>query len=134
LIVEARDKRALATGVASLEVSIARRINALLGRRGRVWSDRYHRHDLHSPREVRNALRYVLGNVKKHARLFGAGTFADPCSSGGSFDGWSVPAEIVVHPFVETEPWPRVPPWSWLLGVGWRRHGLLAPSDRPAAR
>ena len=36
-------------------------------RRGSVFADRYHDRVLKTPREVRNALRYVLGNGRKHA-------------------------------------------------------------------
>lgn len=67
LIVEADDRRALARGIAGLEIRVARRLNALLGRKGGVWSGRYHRHDLRTPAETRNALRYVRG------RAWGAG-------------------------------------------------------------
>lgn len=66
---------------------IARAVNRLLFRRGRVFADRYHRHDLRSARETRNALVYVLQNITKHARVIG-GPVADPWSSAASFDGW----------------------------------------------
>ena len=66
---------------------ITRGINDALGLKGRLWGDRYHRHDLRTPREVRNALRYVLLNVHKHHRIIGERAFADPCSSASSFDG-----------------------------------------------
>jgi hypothetical protein len=49
-------------------VRITRAINKLLGRKGRFWADRYHRHDLGTPREVRSAIRYVLLNLFKHLR------------------------------------------------------------------
>ena len=134
LIVEAVDKRALASGMAGLEVRIARAVNAALRRRGRVWGDRYHRHDLRSPREVRNALRYVLLNVRKHTRVIGDAAFADPWSSATTFDGWRERVEQFRAADADTEPWPRVRPRTWLLGTGWRRHGLLSPRERPGAR
>ena len=81
LIVEAPDKRGLARGVAGLEIRIARRLNALLRRKGGFWHERYHRHDLRTPTETRNALRYVLLNAQKHYRIIGARDFADPFSS-----------------------------------------------------
>jgi REP element-mobilizing transposase RayT len=129
LIVEAPDKRGLARGVAGLEVRIARRLNKLLRRKGRLWSDRYHRHDLRTPSETRNALRYVLLNTQKHVRIIGDRAFADPLSSAASFDGF---ASRPVR-FDEPYPWPRVAPRTWLLGVGWRRRGLIEPSDAPVA-
>lgn len=42
-------------------------LNALMDRRGPVFSDRYHAHPLRTPTEVRNALTYVLGNFSSHA-------------------------------------------------------------------
>ena len=131
LIVEAPDKRGLARGVAGLEVRIARRINAVLKRRGRFWSERYHRRDLRTPTETRNALRYVLMNAQKHHRVIGDRAFADPLSSAASFDGYARPPVT----FEDRDPWPRVAPRTWLLGVGWRsRGGLLDPADAPVPR
>jgi REP element-mobilizing transposase RayT len=129
LIVEALDKRSLARGVAGLEVRIARRLNALLGRKGRFWSERYHRRDLRTPTETRNALRYVLLNTQKHYRVIGDRAFADPCSSAATFDGFTRPPAL----FEEDTPWAWVKPRTWLLGVGWRKHGLLDPADAPAS-
>src|SRR5262249_41618214 len=94
LIVEANDKRAVARGVAGIEIRIARAINKLLKRKGRFWADRYHRRDVRTPTETRNLLRYVLLNVQKHSRVFGERTFADPCSSASSFDGFTRPIVV----------------------------------------
>jgi REP element-mobilizing transposase RayT len=104
LIVEASDKRGLSRGLIGLEVRIARRINKVLGRKGRFWSERYHRHDLRTPTETRNALRYVLLNIKKHAHFSDGDPVADPYSSGATFDGFARPPALVdtaLH-------WPRV--------------------------
>ena len=68
LIVEARDKTALSMGVRGLMIRVARALNRAAGRSGPVWADRYHARDLRSPREVRNALCYVLLNARKHAQ------------------------------------------------------------------
>ena len=127
LIVEAPDKRGLARGIAGLEIRIARRINALLRRKGKVWSERYHRRDLRTPTEVRNALRYVLLNAQKHYRVLGDRNFADPASSAPSFDGFM----RTPRTFEDDTPWDRVKPWTWLLDVGWRRYGLLDPAEPP---
>jgi REP element-mobilizing transposase RayT len=129
LIVEAPDKRGLARGVAGLEIRIARHLNRLLGRKGRLWKERYHRHDLRTPAETRNALRYVLMNTQKHYRVIGDRNFADPYSSAASFDGFTrAPAT-----FADATPWARVRPRTWLLGVGWRRRGLLDPAESPSS-
>lgn len=127
LIVEGSDKRGLARGIAGLEVRIARRLNALLRRKGRFWSDRYHRRDLRSPTETRNVLRYVLLNSQKHHRVIGEGAFADPYSSAATFDGFSQPPTT----FETDDPWPWVRPRTWLLRTGWRRYGPLDPSELP---
>jgi REP element-mobilizing transposase RayT len=128
LIVEAPDKRGLARGVAGLEIRIARRVNRLLGRKGGFWKERYHRRDLRTPTETRNALRYVLLNTQKHYRVIGDRSFADPYSSAATFDGFTrAPAT-----FDEATPWAWVKPRTWLLGVGWRKHGLLDPAEAPA--
>jgi len=125
LIVEASDKRKLARGVMGLEIRIARSLNKALGRTGRFWAERYHRHDLRTPTETRNALRYVLLNVKKHYRL--QGDFADQHSSAATFDGFTRPPLLPD----DTLHWPPVAPRTWLLGIGWRRHGLIDPADAP---
>jgi REP element-mobilizing transposase RayT len=125
VIVEAADKRKLARGVMGLEIRIARSLNKALGRKGRFWAERYHRHDLRTPTETRNALRYVLLNVKKHYRLHG--DFADQHSSASTFDGFSRPPKILddaLH-------WPPVAPRTWLLGTGWQTRGLIDPADAP---
>ena len=66
LLVEADTPTRLARGVQRLAVRAAKAINRVLRRRGSVWADRYHAHVLKTPREVRNALVYVLNNVRKH--------------------------------------------------------------------
>jgi hypothetical protein len=38
----------------------------VLGRKGKVFADRYHMRILKTPTEVKNALRYVLDNRWKH--------------------------------------------------------------------
>lgn len=80
LIVEAETKALLASGMRAFAIRAARRFNrdVLRRRRGRVWGDRYHRHDLATPPEVRHALVYVLANGVKH-RQVEPGEL-DPCS------------------------------------------------------
>jgi len=111
LIVEAQGTSALSTGVQGLAVRIAKRLNRLWHRRGSAFSDRYHARVLATPREVRNALVYVLQNAKHHGVHAG---HVDPCSSGPWFTGW-----LDQRPLEEPGPFARAR--TWLLRVGWHR-------------
>jgi REP element-mobilizing transposase RayT len=87
LIAEASGTGALANGVRALCIRLARRLNAMMGTSGTVFSDRYHAHVLRTPAEVRNALRYVLGNHASHAARRGEplrNGFVDPFSSAAA--------------------------------------------------
>lgn len=64
-----------AAAMKGLGVRIARRINRLAKRDGRVIGDRYHAQALRSPPQVRNAIHYVLWNHKKHTGYGGADAF-----------------------------------------------------------
>jgi hypothetical protein len=64
-----------------------RYVNDLLSRRGPLWADRFHSRTLTSPREVRNAIVYVLANFRKHTRHH-LRPGLDPYSSAAAFDGW----------------------------------------------
>jgi len=124
LIVEAEDTQALASGVRGLMVRLARRVNRLLHRSGRFWADRWHGRDLESPRQVRNALVYVLQNHKKHA----ATTALDPLSSAAWFDGF---ATAIPGGFRSVGPPCTAVAKTWLLKSGWRRRGLIRLSEAP---
>src|SRR4029450_310295 len=88
LLLEADSPKGFDRGVRGLAVRVAKAVNHVLERHGRVWADRYHARLLRTPREVRNALIYVLNNFRRHvARARGM----DPCSWAGSFDGWRSP-------------------------------------------
>jgi len=142
LIVEADDRNALTSGLRGLLVRIAGALNRLWRRRGGVFADRFHERELRTPREVRNSLLYVLQNARKHG-IWMRGP--DPCSSGAEFDGWepaqarrSAPgagsAQSSGPGASEGRPengglWCRAR--AWLLGVGWRRHGLLRETEVP---
>ncbi len=127
LVVEADGPDALARGMKALGSRLARAVNRVFARTGPVLSDRYHVRLLRTPREVRNAIAYVLDNARRHAarggrtlsRAFGI----DPASSGRWFDGWRECA---------TAPPGRKPvatARSWLLSVGWRRYGRTGAMD-----
>ncbi len=122
LIVEADDTITLSRGMAGLTIRLARAVNRAAGRKGKVFSERYHTRELSTPRETRNAIVYVLLNRRKHAAKTGsamgfaglagsagsvgvagsagvAGSVGvagsagiDPMSSGYWFDGWKAPS------------------------------------------
>jgi REP element-mobilizing transposase RayT len=134
LIVEARSRDALARGVAGFEVRVARAVNHVLRRTGKVFPDRYHRHDLATPTEVRNALVYVLNNARKHVWHIGDQVaYVDATTSGEGFDGWSEPVEPYRSLEDDTEPWTQVGCWTWLLRAGWRKRGLVSPFAVPGS-
>lgn len=83
LIVEAEGKTALSHRVQGFAIRLARGLNRMMKRpRGRVFAERYHLHVLRTRSEVRNAVRYVLGNHVKHSAGAGKlGIAADPFSS-----------------------------------------------------
>jgi hypothetical protein len=130
LIVEADDAVALARGMQGFQISCARRLNGALGRRGQVFTDRYHPVVLKSPRQVRNALCYVINNWRRHREDAGRAA-VDAYSSGIGFDGWKIAVNRRIT--AETELLPVKFAHGWLLTHGWRRHGLISPWERPAA-
>ena len=125
LICEAADLVALRRGLHGLAIRIARALNRLWRRKGKVFADRYHQRALTSPREVRNALAYVLGNARHHAaegRMVRAPHPIDTFTSAPWFDGFR---ERVTVRGLEAIARPTTPARTWLLETGWRRHGLL---------
>ena len=123
LIVEAQSAEMLSSCMRGLAVRLARRINQLLFRRGQLWADRWYGVELTSPRQVRNALIYVLRNHAKHSSVRGAAI--DPLSSAVCFDGFATEPHGAIH----------VPgaivAQTWLLRVGWKRHGLIRWDEVP---
>jgi len=141
LIVEANGAFALGRGMKSLASLFAFAVNRALGRTGRVLADRYHLRVLKCPRQVRNAIAYVLLNARKHAAqriqrlrksgmrnvapLRNDGTI-DSASSGRWFAGWRA-ARIRSDGSTPAVALPR----TWLLRAGWRMHGLIDPNAVP---
>ena len=126
LIVEADDSDALARGMKSFSVRANRLFNAALGRgRGRVWGDRYHRRDLTSARQVRNAIVYCLANYKKHHAVKSGMPRIDPCSSARWFQGWTA---IRQH---DDGPRPTEQARTVLLAAAWQKHGYIHPGEAP---
>jgi hypothetical protein len=113
-------------------------VNRAAGRRGQVFGDRYHRHDLTTPREVRHALRYILFNTRKHARGYDP---LDAMSSTPWFEQWSTrrapdPDRVAA---ARARWWPDGSPTSaprtWLAVKGWlRAGGPLAFDEMPKRR
>jgi hypothetical protein len=129
LIVEARSAQALSRGLQGLSIRLAKRLNRSLVRRGRVFVDRYFGRILKNPRQVRNTLCYVLNNFRRHEQrrenVRISRDWVDGLSSGRWFDGWrDRTAELHAQTAVATAR-------TWLLRVGWRRHGLIAVDEVP---
>lgn len=148
MIVEATDRQALSRGVQALCRRIARELNRILFRTGRVFSDRFHQRALTTTLEVRRALIYTLENFRKHhTKEAQLGIAHDPYSSARYFDGYvnfngnsnEAPAKNLrtqdSHSLeagraqkkarMEQAPVPTAPPQTWLLRTGWKIHGLL---------
>jgi REP element-mobilizing transposase RayT len=131
-LVEATNRTALSRGVQGLLTRVAKALNRLWRRRGKVLADRHHDRILKTPREVRNAIRYVLGNARKHAAQGGGGRPAqaiDTYTSAPWFDGFREQVtvrgiEAIVRPVTDAR--------TWMLTIGWRRHGLLSVHEMAA--
>jgi REP element-mobilizing transposase RayT len=139
-IVEARDQVALGRGMMAIGSRLARAVNRVRGDGGSVLADRYHHRLLRTPREVRNALRYVLLNARHHMAVKARPAIRrmeallDPASSARWFDGWKNRkrnAESASESAAGRQRSPVAGARTWLLTVGWRRHGLLEPADVP---
>src|SRR5947208_7919763 len=78
LLVEADSSLALSRGMQGLSVRIAKALNRVMQRRGRVFDDHYHSRLLRSPTQLVNAIAYVLGNHEHH---YGPSRGIDPYSS-----------------------------------------------------
>jgi REP element-mobilizing transposase RayT len=122
LLVEAPNRPALSRGLQGLLIRVARALNRAWGRKGSVFSDRYHDRILRTPKEVRNALAYVLNNAKRHG-IFEAGV--DAFSSGRWFDGWREAKPSVLVPSIL----PKAR--TWLLTIGWHHWGLISLDTVP---
>ena len=133
LIVEADDAKSLSRGIQGLAIRIAWAVNRVLRRkRGKVFSDRYHDHQLKNPRETRAALHYVLCNYRKHlaehGRMLPPDFIDEHCST----------ARYLHHRDPENCPLPS--PDTWFLQRGYREHGggeidlSRTPGRRPRDR
>jgi putative transposase len=139
-MVEGDDHAAVQRGAQGLAIRLAKAINRVTGRTGKVWAQRHERHDLRTPTEVRNCLVYILFNFRKHARGGSGEAWAnrslDPKSSAIWFDGWSARAGPHLATLArETKLDPEAPcvapPKRWLTREGWRKLGLVDPNEFP---
>jgi REP element-mobilizing transposase RayT len=133
LLVEADDRDALARGMRSFQISLAKRINRLVSspskprRRGQIFADRYASFSLVTPRAVRDALVYVLNAWRKFEKP--SPRALDPYSSALAFDGWKDPiAETDTSDFAPLVLWP---PRTALLTSEWRSGGKIARNEAP---
>ena len=86
----------------------------------------WHGRELGTPREVRNALVYVLANGAKHG-VNGAGAI-DLLSSAPCFRGF---LELRERPAPDHSDATTVAARTWLLRVGWQKWGLISLGERP---
>jgi REP element-mobilizing transposase RayT len=107
LVTEAESRRAMSNGLRALLIRVARGLNRVMRTRGKRFADRYHEHVLATPTEVRNALRYVVGNRFVHLARWGT-----PAGDGATDEFSSLVAADLV-----------TPPMAWLLREGWTRAG-----------
>ena len=142
LMVEASDRRALSRGMQGLSIRIAKGVNRAFGRKGKLLADRYHARALKTPLEVKRALLYTLNNAKKHrskkrrSKKHCANKdharwqpgFVDPYSSAPHFDGWSRRIRVGGDGAGDDV---TAAPRTWLLRLGWKRHGRLDPDAAP---
>ena len=103
-------------------------MNRVFGRLGPVLDGRYHAVVLRSPLQVQRALRYVLLNARHHAQRVSKTLCVDPTSSGRWFSGWKESWAHAEDGGGERE---VAEPRSWLLQVGWRRHGRIGLGEIP---
>src|SRR5215813_9819954 len=76
IVAEAADHRALATTMQGLGVRVARGLNRMMRRKGKVLADRYHARLLQTPTETRHAVHYVRHNFRKHTGATGVDEYS----------------------------------------------------------
>src|SRR5262245_4637114 len=131
MLVEADGNQALAAGMKSIGARLARAVNRVFARSGPVLDGRFHHRVLRTPLEVQRALAYVLDNARRHLAKAGRATRTrfrlDPASSARWFDGGR--REDAVRLAESRGGCEGARPMTWLLRIGWRRHGLIDPSE-----
>jgi REP element-mobilizing transposase RayT len=146
LLVEADHKKALAAGMQGFQISAARHLNAAVSagtsgprRRGTVFPDRYHAEVITSPRQARHALRYVMGNWRKHREDVVAPMSTwkiDWFSSAVMFPGWAEygnDEHFLWRGPESYDPLIVYQPRTWLLRESWAKTGSISYRDVPSA-
>jgi len=96
LVVEATETGALSRAIQGFSVRVARGLNRMMKRRGRLLADRFHAHVLEWPTEARNAVLYVRNNRRKHLAQIGQ------IVSASYIDQYSSAAKVIGLPEPET--------------------------------
>jgi len=136
LIVESKSRTALACGMKSLCIRLAKGINNIHGTIGKIFCDRYYLHILKTPTEVKEALVYVFKNTAKAIK---SKNLFDPFSSILAFKEKDLllRGEIIDDSILSKEKlaWFREelarilgPPTCFLLVDGWKRSKSLKAS------
>jgi REP element-mobilizing transposase RayT len=112
LIVEAEDMGSLSRGMQGFGIRLAKGLNRVMTRNGKVLADRFHAHILRTPTEVLRAFNYVRQNRAVHRARWGErlglplmrvgcptlahrdSTHVDPCSSAAPNHGVPLPAPL----------------------------------------
>ena len=134
-LVEAEHRDVLTKGMQALAIGAARAINRNYGRHGPVFAYRYHATPITSPKQMRNALAYVLNNWRRHREDRGhpraSRALVDPYSTGIWFTGWKGMEDRFFTRPPDYEPLPAANAMSWLMTTGWKQHGLIDVRERP---
>lgn len=128
LILEADSPAALSRAMKSFGCRFAKGAKHLRGfKSAKVFNGRYHLTVIDSPRQARNAIRYVLLNQSHHVDLI---EHIDEFSSGFYFKGWRQLLGPKFKDLVEQQaitsgtfdlPKHLSVPDTWLLAEGWKR-------------
>ena len=94
LLVEAEDEKALSRGMKGLGVRVAKGLNRVMGRQGKVLDDRYHGHILRTPTEVQT--RAGVFAAERAAALWHGGARSVHVGGGGDRAGYVLDAAVVL--------------------------------------
>jgi REP element-mobilizing transposase RayT len=147
LLVEAKDKAALASGMQGFQISAAKHLNAAISksrpgprRRGSVFPDRYHAEIITSPRQARHTLSYVINNWRKHQedRVQPMSTWqVDWFSSAAMFPDFAEYGDeegLLWRGPPSDEPLLVFRAQTWLLREGWKKSGPISCREVPSAK
>ena len=123
-VAEASSQSALSRGMQGLAIRIARGLNGLMHRSGKVLADRFHARILRTPVDVARVLRYVRANRDIHRARWGQAKLgtSDPYSSASREHGIALPRPLTsllvcAQRGLASSRWPRRgvgPPRSFL--------------------